>query len=60
MFKIMQQTELSAYLCLYFHLQDGAGYSQYITDYDQHIPAVQELFLVVLTHFTVKVFVEEL
>lgn len=48
-----------SYLCLYFHLQYGSNYGQEIADNDQHIPAIQKLTLVILTHFTVVVLMQE-
>lgn len=47
------------YLCLYFHLQYGSNYGQEVAGNDQHIPAVQKLPLIVLTHFAIVVLMEE-
>lgn len=47
------------YLCLYFNLQDGSDDGQEVADDDQHVPAVQKLFLVVLTHFTIMILQQE-
>lgn len=49
----------SFYLCLYFHLQYGSNYGQEVADNNQHIPAIQKLTLVILTHFTIVVLVQE-
>lgn len=48
------------YLCLYFNLQDGSDDGQEVADDDQHVPAVQKLFLVVLTHFAIMILQQEL
>lgn len=40
------------YLCLYFNLQNRSNNGQEVADNDQQIPAIQELLLVILTHFT--------
>lgn len=37
---------------MYFNLQNGSNNSQEVADNDQQIPAIQELLLVILTHFT--------
>lgn len=43
------------YLRLYFNLKDGPNDGQEVGNDDQHVPAVQELFLVLLTHFTTMI-----
>lgn len=49
----------SFYLCLYFHLQYRSNYGQQVAHNDQHVPAVQELTLVILTNFTVVLLMQE-
>jgi len=41
------------------HLQDGAHDGQEVADYDEHIPAVQELALVLIAELAVVVLPEE-
>lgn len=47
------------YLWLDLHLQDGAHNGQEVADYDEHIPAVQELALVLIAELAVVVLPEE-
>lgn len=55
-----RSAQVHLYLRLYFNLQYGSNYGQKVADDDQHIPAVQELFLVVLTHFPIMFLQQEL
>lgn len=50
-----EPAQVCLYLRLYFNLQDGPNDGQEVADDDQHVPAVQELFLVVLTHFSTMI-----
>lgn len=58
--RFQRSAPVRLYLRLYFDLQDGSDNGQQVADDDQHVPAVQELLLVVLTHFTIMILQQEL